>query len=610
MNTSPSELPSSGPLESYAMIGDCHTAALVSRVGSIDWLCLPRFDSPSCFSGLLGDASHGRWVLAPELHPKHSSRKYRAGTLILETTLTTETGSAVLIDFMEMESERPCLHRIVKGLQGNVSFVMELVLRFDYGIAVPWVRKTERGLRAIAGPDAVEVCTAVPLEGRNLRTYSRFNVRAEQVVTFSLVWYPSYTSPPRTVDPMSALSKTDEFWKHWIRQVGYRGPWRDAVERSLITLKALTFRPTGGLVAAVTTSLPEELGGQRNWDYRYCWLRDATFTLYSLFSAGYEQETLAWREWLLRAAAGSPEQLQIMYGVAGERTLSERTLDHLPGYERSKPVRVGNAAYQQFQIDVYGEILDSLYLHRTITQAPNEDAWLFERKLLAFLETSWQLPDHGIWEIRGPRQHFTHSKVMAWLAFDRAVRSAELWKLSGPVDQWKATRDAIRNEVLEKAFNPRLNSFVQCYGSDRVDASLLLLPQVGFVDPKDPTVLGTLQAVEKDLSMGHLLRRYQNESGVDGLSGSESAFLICSFWFVDSLILSGQMAKAERLFEYLISRRNDVGLLSEEYNVEQGRLIGNFPQAISHVALINSAFNFDSIGGPAFHRSVSAPPVS
>jgi GH15 family glucan-1,4-alpha-glucosidase len=577
-------------IEDYALIGDFETAALVGRDGSIDWLCWPRFDSGACFAALLGSPEHGRWRLAPAGEPVAASRRYRDGTLIVETEYRTAEGVASVLDFMPPRGEASHVVRLVAGRRGRVAMRTELTLRFDYGAIVPWVtRLDERTLRAVAGPDMAVLRTPVRVRGEGLSTVGEFEVRAGQTVPFVLSYSASHLPPPPAVDGRRALAATVRFWRHWCSRFPGGGDYDDAVLRSLITLKALTYAPSGGLVAAPTTSLPEQLGGVRNWDYRYCWLRDASITLRVLMQAGYFEEAKAWRAWLLRAVAGTPSQVQIMYGLLGERRLPEAELDRLPGYEASRPVRIGNAASDQLQLDIYGEVMNALYEGRNGRLGPSADGWMLQCELLRHLEEVWREPDHGIWEIRGPLRHFVHSKVMAWVAFDRAVRSAQEHGLPGPLARWRAVREEIHEEVCRRGFDAQRGAFVQRYDSSDLDASALLIPLVGFLPPDDPRVRSTADAVERQLVRDGLVARYDTGSGVDGLDGEEGAFLACSFWLADNLALLGRRADARRLFERLLALRNDLGLLAEEYDVRRGRLVGNFPQAFSHVALVNTA---------------------
>lgn len=578
-------------IEDYALIGDTQTAALVSRAGSIDWLCMPRFDSGACFAALLGEEHHGRWLLAPAGVPREIRRRYVAGTLVLETEFVTEAGRVRITDCMPPRDRTPDIVRLVEGIEGTVPMRMELILRFDYGSIVPWIRKAEGVLCAIAGPDALALRTPVETHGQGLTTVADFTVAAGQRVPFVLSWHPSHEPPPPPLDAALAVADTVAWWREWTSRCTYRGPWREAVERSLVTLKALTYGPTGGIVAAPTTSLPESIGSIRNWDYRFCWLRDATFTLYALLISGHREEACAWREWLLRAVAGDPARLQILYGVAGERRLPEFTLGWLPGYEKSAPVRVGNAAAQQLQLDVYGEVMDVLHQARRLGLPADPWSWRLQHELLHFLESGWQQPDEGLWEVRGPRQHFTHSKMMAWVAFDRATKAVERFGLGGPVERWRALRAQIHDEVCRKGFDAQRGCFTQAYGSPKLDASLLMMPLVGFLPPTDPRVAGTIRAIEQELVHDGFVLRYRTDEVEDGLPPGEGAFLACTFWLADNYAMAGRMDEARRLFERLLSLRNDVGLLSEEYDPVAGRMLGNFPQAFSHVGLINTAFN-------------------
>jgi GH15 family glucan-1,4-alpha-glucosidase len=592
-------------IEDYAVIGDCHTAALVGRDGSIDWLCLPRFDAGACFAALLGTPEHGRWLLAPAGEVKAVRRRYREGTLILETDFETDAGAVTVVDCMPPRTREPDLVRLVAGRRGEVRMRLHLVLRFDYGSIVPWVRRTKRGIRAVAGPDAVLVESPVPLHGKSLTTVADFTVAEGETVPFRLAWYPSNQAAPRLPGAVKTVRDTERWWRKWSECCTYQGPWREPVLRSLITLKALTYAPTGGIVAAATTSLPEQLGGVRNWDYRYCWVRDATFTLYALLHNGFTDEARSWRDWLLRAAAGKPSQMNIMYGLGGERRLTEIELDWLPGYEGAKPVRIGNAAYRQFQLDVFGEVMDSLYQAQRAGVDCDENAWRVQRELLDYLESAWKEPDEGIWEVRGPKQHFTHSKVMAWVAFDRMIKSVERFGQDGPVGRWRKQRDAIHAEVCEKGYDPRRNTFVQYYGAEALDASLLTIPLVGFLPAGDPRVRGTVEAIQRELMADGFVARYPTETGVDGLPPGEGAFLACTFWLADNLILLGRRDEARQLFERLVGLCNDVGLLSEEYDPRARRLVGNFPQAFSHVGLVNTASNLSCDHGPAAERPKS-----
>jgi GH15 family glucan-1,4-alpha-glucosidase len=592
-------------IEDYALLGDLQTAALVGRTGSVDWLCLPRFDSGSTFGALLGSNDHGRWLLAPKTGGPATSRRYRPDTLVLESEWHTSTGRVRVIDFMPVRDTYPELIRIVQGLEGHVEMRTELVVRFDYGSVVPWLRRIEDGsLLAVGGPDALCVRTPVDLHGEAMTHVAEFTVGKGDRVPFVATWYPSSRAVPELTDAERALRETDRFWRKWVGSCEYDGDYPDAVHTSLMVLKAQTFAPTGGIVAAPTTSLPEWIGGPRNWDYRYCWVRDATFTLYALMNAGYVDEARAWRDWLLRAAAGDPAKLQILYGVAGERRINEYELDWLPGYAGSKPVRVGNAAHEQFQLDVYGELVDALHGARRRGLGADTTWWSLGVKVMEFLEGAWDKPDEGIWEVRGPRRHFVHSKVLAWVAFDRAISSVETFDLPGPVERWRRIRREIHEEVCREGFHTELNSFTQSYGSTELDAATLLIPLVGFLPPDDPRVVGTVERIQKDLMQDGFVMRYAvaEENHVDGLSGSEGAFLPCSFWLVDALSLLGRRQEARELFERLLAIRNDLGLLSEEYDPHAKRLLGNFPQAFTHVGLVNSAFNLSAHKESPMHQ--------
>ncbi|HKO20425.1 MAG TPA: glycoside hydrolase family 15 protein [Acidobacteriaceae bacterium] len=589
-------------IEDYALIGDCETAALVDRHGSIDWLCWPRFDSPACFAALLGGPEHGRWKLAP-VAATTTRRSYRPDTLILETEFTTETGICRLTDLMPQRDGNSDVVRIVTGVRGEVAMRMELTIRCDYGRTVPWVRRLDDGrLRAIAGPHSLVLSTTAPVRGESLSTLSEFTVAAGQQVPFVLTYGPSHLNPATPADPQAAVANTEAFWRDWASRCTVQGPWSDVVRRSLITLKALTYDPTGGIVAAATTSLPELPGGGRNWDYRFCWLRDATFTLLSLMDAGYFEEAYRWRDWLVRAAAGEPSQIQIMYGLAGERDLSERELPWLPGYAGSRPVRIGNAAAEQFQLDVFGEVADALHHARKGDLGPSETAWRLQQTLTDHLEKVWAEHDEGLWEVRGPRQCFTHSKVMAWVAFDRAVKAVEDFGLDGPVERWRTLREYVHSEICSKAFSTTLGSFVQAYGSQQLDASLLLMPLVGFLPASDPRIIGTVNAIERRLTADGLVLRYDTEHTQDGLAPGEGAFLACSFWLADNYVLQGRIDDARHLFERLLRLANDVGLLAEEYEPQSKQMVGNYPQAFSHVALVNTALNLTRWRGPAEQR--------
>jgi GH15 family glucan-1,4-alpha-glucosidase len=580
-------------LEDYGIVGDLQTVALVNRDGCIDWLCFPRFDSSSIFAALLGEDENGHWTIQPEGEFTSPGRRYAGDTLVLETDFRTSSGTARVIDFMPPRGEAPDVVRIVEGVEGEVDMRLELVLRFDYGSTVPWVRRVEGDLVAIAGPDAVCVRTPIELHGKNFRTYAHFRVREGERVPFVLTWFPSHRELPEAVDAETALADTLDYWQDWAGACSHDGRWRDAVVRSLLTLKALTYAPTGGIVAAATTSLPEALGGVRNWDYRYCWLRDATLTLLAFVRAGYLDEARAWRDWLLRAIAGSPDDIQVLYGVAGERRIVELELPWLSGYEGSRPVRIGNGAANQFQLDVYGELVDALHLARVSGLPASDDAWALTTQVFGWLESAWRQPDDGIWEVRGPRRHFTHSKVMAWVAFDRAVKTVEKLGRDGPVDRWRATRDEIKADVLANGFNADIGAFVQSYGSDRLDASLLLMPLVGFIAARDPRMVSTIEAIQRNLMRDGLVERYRADEEnveIDGLPPGEGVFLPCSFWLVAVLARLGRLDEAVELYERLLSLRNDLGLLSEEYDPERGRLVGNYPQAFTHLALVETAF--------------------
>jgi GH15 family glucan-1,4-alpha-glucosidase len=597
-------------IEDYALIGDCKTAALVGRDGSIDWLCWPRFDSAACFAALLGTAENGRWLLAPGQPILAVRRHYRPGTLVLETEFQTETGRAAIIDFMP-PADGAHLVRIVVGRSGRVDFRNEYVVRFNYGATVPWVSRRDDGsIDAIAGPERLILRTPAALYGEDFRTIGEFTVEAGESVPFVLSYGSSQSTPP-SIDAYLALTRTLAFWRQWSDRCPDVGPWSEAVKRSLIILKALTYAPTGGMVAAATTSLPERLGGERNWDYRYCWLRDATFTLQAFMQLGYHDEARAWRDWLIRAIAGSPKQIQIMYGVGGERWLPEMRVPWLSGYEDSAPVRIGNAAHEQVQLDVFGEIADAMFQALKSGMQLPERARVLRPVVLEYLATAWREPDEGIWEVRGGPQHFVHSKVMAWVAFDRAAHELEAQAYNEPGQRWRAIADEIHAEVCERGFDRDLGSFVQAYGSKQLDASLLLIPLVGFLPAADPRVRGTLRAIEDRLLIdGEFVLRYQPDNPADGLSPGEGAFLACSFWLVDNYILQGRHAEARRLFDRLLSRCNDVGLLSEEFDPTTGRMLGNFPQAFSHVGLINSALNLSRQTGPAEERAeLLTPPV-
>jgi GH15 family glucan-1,4-alpha-glucosidase len=597
-------------IEDYALIGDTHTAALVGRHASIDWMCVPRFDSPACFAALVGEPAHGRWQIAPCGTVTSHTRRYRGRSLVLETEFSTDRGVARVIDCMPPRQRDPYLVRLVEGIRGDVQMQMELVIRFDYGSIVPWVRKVDGSLRAIGGPDGLSLWTPVETHGVNLTTRADFVVREGEKVPFVVGWHPSHATP-EPIDAFRAVDETTRWWNEWADACTYDGQWRDEVIQSLIVLKALTFAPTGGIVAAPTTSLPEALGGVRNWDYRYCWLRDATFTLYALKIGGYTEESIAWRNWLLRAVAGDPADLQIMYGPAGERRLVELELPWLPGYEGSRPVRIGNAASTQLQLDVFGEVMDAMLLAPRCGAEPDRASWELQLELMKELERRWEEPDEGIWEVRGPRRHFVHSKVMAWVAFDRALAMADRYHgpKDAPLDRWRATRSRIHDQVCRDGFDAARNSFTQYYGAPHVDASLLMLPLVGFLPPDDPRMIGTVQAIEHDLLQDGFLQRYpvdQCLEDVDGLPAGEGVFLPCTFWLADNYALQGRAREAHDVFARLLSVRNDLGLLSEEYDIGNRRLVGNFPQAFSHVSLVNTAKNLSHTDGPAADRQKHA----
>ena len=591
-------------IEDYGLIGDCETAALVSKDGSIDWLCWPRFDSGACFAALLGNSKNGRWRIAPAQAKSRITRRYRPATLILETTFTTADGEVTVIDFMPLREQASHLVRLVVGTRGTVAIRTELVIRFDYGQSVPWVKRTENGdLLAISGPDMVVLRTPVEMRGEQLTSVGEFTVSAGETIPFVLMYVQSHLPAPDPVDAEDALRQTQNFWEEWTSVHKSTGPYAPFVLRSLITLKALSYLPTGGIVAAPTTSLPEQLGGPRNWDYRFCWLRDATLTLLALMNSGYYDEACAWRDWLLRAAAGSPSQIQIMYGLAGDKRLAEWEVPWLAGYEGSRPVRIGNAAADQLQLDVFGEVLDAMHQARVGGLPPLADAWDFQRVLMSHLEEIWPLEDEGIWEVRGGRRHFTYSKMMAWVAFDRTIRSAEAFGLEGPIDHWRKLRARIHAEVCDKAFNPKIGAFMQSYGSEHLDASALLIPVVGFLPPSDPRVAGTVEAIERKLMTNGFVLRYDTDVTQDGLPPGEGAFLACSFWLADAYILLGRRDDARKLFERLLTLCNDLGLLSEEYDPAGKRLLGNFPQAFSHIALVITAHNLDRAEKPCEQRS-------
>ncbi|MFT3781966.1 MAG: glycoside hydrolase family 15 protein [Nibricoccus sp.] len=594
-------------IEDYGVVGDMHTVALVGINGSVDWLCLPRFGSEACFAALLGHEGNGCWKIAPAGRVTKCQRSYRENTLILETEFMTDAGTVKLIDFMPLGREARELVRIVEGVSGEVAMHMKLIIRFDYGRTVPWVRHLdEGGVTAVAGPNGIALRTQVPVRGEDLSTVAQFTVAQGERKTFVLSWFPSHEPIPPPIDIEQALKSTAEHWQSWAGRCTYKGPWKKMVVRSLLTLKALTYAPTGGIVAAATTSLPEFIGGVRNWDYRFCWLRDATFTLYSFMNAGYTEEAMAWGNWLLRAVAGDPAQLQIMYGLAGERRLPEFQLDHLTGYENSRPVRIGNAAAEQFQLDVYGEVMDAMHAARLTGIKTDEPSWRLQRHIVDFVTAHWRDPDEGIWEIRGPRRHFTHSKVMAWVAMDRAVKAVEQFGLQGDSTTWTAVRNEIHQDICQRALDPERKCFTQYYGSSELDASLLMLPLVGFLPATDPRIVATVERIEKDLVVDGLVLRYRTSptGQVDGLPPGEGAFLPCSFWLADCYYLMGRHADAKALFTRLLGVANDLGLLAEEYDAKDARQLGNVPQAFSHVALVNTAHNLNPrTVGPAEERT-------
>jgi GH15 family glucan-1,4-alpha-glucosidase len=594
----------STPIESYGLIGDCQTAALVGHDGSIDWLCWPRFDSDAVFAKLLGDQNNGYWLIGPSSPVTATSRCYRPDTLILETTFETATGRATLIDFMLPRDTSSDLIRIVRGDEGEVAMGMEIMMRFGYGATTPWVtRLKDGGLRAVAGPDMVVLRTPAAVRSEDFKSVAPFTIAKDGTMAFVLSYGPSHQPMPPPLEPLDALDRCEKFWRDWTANTKTDGPHAEAIKRSLITLKALTYHPSGGIVAAPTTSLPERFGSERNWDYRLCWLRDATLCLLAMMNAGIYDEAAAWRDWLQRAVAGSPDEMQIMYGLMGERRLSEWEVEWLPGYADSRPVRIGNAAHQQFQLDVYGEVMDAFEQGRKGGLASTEEGWGLQRSLLEHVAEVWDKPDSGIWEVRGPPQHFVYSKVMAWVAFDRGVKAVEMHGLDGPVERWRAVRDRIHDEVCAKGFDRARNTFRAAYGSDALDAALLLIAQTGFVKPHDPRYVGTVEAIERDLLHDGFVQRYHTDRIDDGLTPGEGSFLACSFWLADAYISIGRQADGEKLFERLLSIRNDLGLLAEEYEPHTRRHQGNFPQAFSHVALINTAFNLTRHEKPAEQRA-------
>jgi GH15 family glucan-1,4-alpha-glucosidase len=595
-------------IENYGLIGDCETAALVGCDGSIDWLCWPAFDSDACFSALLGTHKHGRWLIAPTEEITNTSRRYWNNTLILETRFETASGAVALIDFMPPRGIASDVVRLVRGVRGRVKLSMQLVLRFGFGSDVPWVKKNQdgSGLLAICGPDMTVLRTPVETRGEDLTTVADFEVGEGDTVPFVLTYGPSHLPVPKPIDPAAALQDTEEFWTEWCSHCTYEGEHRDLVMRSLITLKALTYAPSGGIVAAPTTSLPEKLGGQRNWDYRFCWLRDATFTLLALMNSGYTGEASAWHNWLLRAVAGSPANMQIMYGIMGQRRLLEWEAGWLPGYEGAQPVRVGNAAHAQLQLDVYGELIDAFHQSRTAKLELDEGSWALERAVLEHLAEEWDQPDHGIWERRGEGRHYVSSKVMTWVAFDRGIKSVEQFGFKAPLEMWRTLRDTIHRDVCENGFDRELNSFVESYGAKLLDASILMLPSVGFLPPSDPRVRGTLAAIEKYLVRDGFVLRHDPREISDEKQPIEGAFLACSLWLADAYVLSGEIEKAQGLFDRVVAVANDVGLFAEEFDTVAGRQTGNFPQALTHIALINTAHNLDanrSTEKPAMQRS-------
>lgn len=592
-------------IEDYALIGDCETAALVGRDGSIDWLCWPRFDSGAVFASLLGDADNGRWRIAAKDQAARTSRRYRGDTLILETDIATDEGAVTVIDFMPLRTEGTShVVRIVRGCRGRVGMCTELMLRFDYGSIVPWVTRIDDGcIKAIAGPDMAILRTDIALRAEGFAHRAEFTVGAGETVSFVLSYGGSFDPAPTSIEPLIALDQTQKNWLDWVANYKPTGSYAKDVLRSLITLKALTYRPTGGIVAAPTTSLPERLGGARNWDYRFCWLRDATFTLLALMNCGFKGEAAAWRTWLRHAVAGNPAQVQIMYGLAGERRLDEWQIPWLAGYEGAKPVRIGNAAAKQVQLDVFGEVMDALFQSEVGVLEPERLDWNLQRKLIEHLETIWQQPGEGLWEVRGGRRQFTHSKVMAWVAMDRTIKCVEQFGFDGPLERWRDVREQIHKQVCEHGYNAELGTFVQTYGSSDLDASALLIPLVGFLPPSDPRIKSTVEAIERGLAVDGLIRRYDTKRTADGLAGEEGVFLACSFWLADNLVLLGRRGEAKKLFERLLGLRNDLGLLAEEYDPVAGRMLGNFPQAFSHVALINTAHNLSKSEKPAEQRS-------
>lgn len=599
------------PIEDYALVGDCRSAALVGRDGSIDWLCWPRFDSDACFASLLGSDRNGRWLIAPPRDVTTISRRYRKGTLVLETTFSTPSGHVTVIDFMVPHDRGSALVRLVRCDEGEVQMDMELVLRFGYGATVPWVTRAPDGaLCAVAGPDMVVLRTSAILHSADLRTVASFTVRKGATVPFVLSYGPSHLAEPAVIDASEALRTCEAFWREWSAKANVAEPFAECIMRSLITLKALTYAPSGGIVAAPTASLPEWIGGERNWDYRYCWIRDSTFTLLALMDAGLYGEATAWRDWLQRAVAGAPSNMQIMYGLMGERRLTEWEADWLAGYLGSRPVRIGNAAHRQFQLDVYGELMDTFEQARRGGLALTDSGWSLQLALVRHVGQQWREADYGIWEMRGPPRHFTFSKVMAWVTFDRAIQAVEHHGLTGPVEEWRAVREEIHSDICARAFDQQECTFRATFDGKTLDASLLLLAQVGFIEPDDPRFVGTVEAIERHLLVDGFVLRYDTDREPDGLKPGEGAFLACSFWLADAYLSVGRRADAHAMFERLLALRNDVGLLAEEYDCGRRRQVGNFPQAFSHVALINTAFNLTRVQRPAEQRAAADGPVT
>ncbi len=590
-------------IEDYALLGDLQTAALVHRSGSIDWTCFPRFDSAACFAAMLGTHENGRWLVAPSGTVISSERRYRGHSLILETVHTTASGSVRVIDFMPPRGEAPDIVRIVEGIDGEVAMTSELIIRFDYGHIVPWVHRIDHSLLAVAGPDAICLRTPIETHGESMTTVSNFTVRKGERIPFVLTWFESHRDLPDEVDPEEALTETEEFWEEWDDQIRTFPVWDAEIRHSLFVLKALTYAPTGGIVAAPTTSLPEKIGGIRNWDYRYCWLRDASLTLIAMLNAGQRSEAAAWRNWLIRAIAGDPAQLQVMYGIAGERRLTEWEIDWLPGFAGSGPVRIGNAASTQLQLDVYGEVLNAMYLTESAGADGSKDAWAVMRAMLRWLETGWTETDNGIWEVRGPQRHFTHSKLMCWVAFDRGIRMCTEFGHSGPVDRWKVIRDQIRDRILDEGWSEEKQAFTQYFGGEELDASVLMMPIMGFLPADDSRMISTIDAIERELTVDGLLLRYRPlEVGVDGLPGDEGVFLACSFWLVQVRAMQGRIEAATSLFRRLLRLRNDLGLFAEEFDPTAGQMVGNFPQAFTHLALVDAAL---ALAGQDAHEIIA-----